>query len=286
MTRTQGHRGHKGFAARDRALCPLFPLCPLSCASASAQRQEPAGARSRSRPRNFRPRSPSSAISITPRGPTRRGPSGERPAAQAVPALAAGCLRAGRRLRALPGARPADRVQRSAHQGRDARGARQPERPPPHRRLQLLRAQPRSRDDPGVHDGARQGAGRIRPAGARSRAGVARRRQGDDVSRVRQALVREVSRGEDFFRSAVIEALGDYKAAVRARRADRGRQSSMVRCRTMRRWRWERSATSARSTRWPASSARRRARRSHRSRPRSVCSTSTVSLTRATWSRR
>src|SRR4029077_482149 len=35
---------------------------------------------------------------------------------------------------------------------------------------------------------------------------------GDDAARVRQALVREVSRGEDFFRSAVIEALGDYKA--------------------------------------------------------------------------
>ncbi len=31
--------------------------------------------------------------------------------------------------------------------------------------------------------------------------------------RVRQALQREVGRGEDFFRSAVIEALGDYKAA-------------------------------------------------------------------------
>jgi HEAT repeat protein len=35
---------------------------------------------------------------------------------------------------------------------------------------------------------------------------------GDDITRVRQALLREVSRGEDFFRSAVIEALGDYKA--------------------------------------------------------------------------
>jgi HEAT repeat protein len=34
-----------------------------------------------------------------------------------------------------------------------------------------------------------------------------------DATRVQQALVREVSRGEDFFRSAVIEALGDYKAA-------------------------------------------------------------------------
>lgn len=35
--------------------------------------------------------------------------------------------------------------------------------------------------------------------------------QGDDP-RVRQALLRDVVRGEDFFRSAVIEALGDYKA--------------------------------------------------------------------------
>jgi HEAT repeat protein len=34
---------------------------------------------------------------------------------------------------------------------------------------------------------------------------------GDDV-RVRQALLREAGRGEDFFRSAVIEALGDHKA--------------------------------------------------------------------------
>jgi len=35
--------------------------------------------------------------------------------------------------------------------------------------------------------------------------------QGDD-SNVRAALVREVGRGQDYFRSAVIEALGDYKA--------------------------------------------------------------------------
>jgi HEAT repeat protein len=34
-----------------------------------------------------------------------------------------------------------------------------------------------------------------------------------DVTRVQQALVRDVSRGEDFFRSVVIEALGDYKAS-------------------------------------------------------------------------
>ena len=33
-----------------------------------------------------------------------------------------------------------------------------------------------------------------------------------DAARVEQALVRDVGRGEDFFRSAAIEALGDYKA--------------------------------------------------------------------------
>jgi HEAT repeat protein len=33
-----------------------------------------------------------------------------------------------------------------------------------------------------------------------------------DLQRAQQALVRDVSRGEDFFRSVVIEALGDYKA--------------------------------------------------------------------------
>ena len=35
---------------------------------------------------------------------------------------------------------------------------------------------------------------------------------GEESARIRQALLREVTRGEDFFRSAVIEALGDYKA--------------------------------------------------------------------------
>src|SRR5206468_2526048 len=35
--------------------------------------------------------------------------------------------------------------------------------------------------------------------------------QGSDPA-VRQAMLREVGRGEDYFRSAVIEALGDYKA--------------------------------------------------------------------------
>jgi HEAT repeat protein len=46
----------------------------------------------------------------------------------------------------------------------------------------------------------------VRPALVRALAAVA----GDQ--RVRQALTAQVSRGEDFFRGAVIEALGDYKA--------------------------------------------------------------------------
>jgi len=46
----------------------------------------------------------------------------------------------------------------------------------------------------------------VRPALVRALAAL-----GDDP-RVRQALLREVPRGQDFFRSAVIEALGDYKA--------------------------------------------------------------------------
>lgn len=46
----------------------------------------------------------------------------------------------------------------------------------------------------------------VRPALIRALAAL-----GADV-KVQQTLVREVARGEDFFRSAVIEALGDYKA--------------------------------------------------------------------------
>src|SRR4051794_39644676 len=52
----------------------------------------------------------------------------------------------------------------------------------------------------------------VRPALVRAIAALAAGAQGDDIARARQALVREVSRGEDFFRSAVIEALGDYKS--------------------------------------------------------------------------
>jgi HEAT repeat protein len=57
----------------------------------------------------------------------------------------------------------------------------------------------------------------VRPALIRALAAVARVLSDPasraDAIRVQQALVRDVSRGEDFFRSVVIESLGDYKAA-------------------------------------------------------------------------
>jgi HEAT repeat protein len=49
----------------------------------------------------------------------------------------------------------------------------------------------------------------VRPAVVRAVAALAAK---SDNSTLRQAVVREATRGEDFFRSAVVEALGDYKA--------------------------------------------------------------------------
>src|SRR5258708_29451739 len=51
----------------------------------------------------------------------------------------------------------------------------------------------------------------VRPSLVRAVAALAAT-AGDESTRARQALLREVARGEDFFRNAVIEALGDYKA--------------------------------------------------------------------------
>ncbi len=48
----------------------------------------------------------------------------------------------------------------------------------------------------------------VRPALVRALAAL-----GNGDPKVQQVLLRDVNRGEDFFRSAVIEALGDYKAA-------------------------------------------------------------------------
>lgn len=57
----------------------------------------------------------------------------------------------------------------------------------------------------------------VRPAVVRALAALVRAMSDpasrNDATRAQQALLRDAARGEDFFRSAVVEALGDYKAA-------------------------------------------------------------------------
>ncbi len=53
----------------------------------------------------------------------------------------------------------------------------------------------------------------VRPALVRALAAAAATMPDAEATPVRAALVKEAARGEDYFRSAVIEALGDYKAA-------------------------------------------------------------------------
>jgi len=53
----------------------------------------------------------------------------------------------------------------------------------------------------------------VRPALVRALAATVVSGSTPAVTQARQLLVRDVARGEDFFRSTVIEALGDYKAA-------------------------------------------------------------------------
>ncbi|HZT77594.1 MAG TPA: HEAT repeat domain-containing protein [Vicinamibacterales bacterium] len=53
----------------------------------------------------------------------------------------------------------------------------------------------------------------VRPALVRAVAATVASGTSPAIAQARQLLVRDVTRGEDFFRSSVIEALGDYKAA-------------------------------------------------------------------------
>jgi len=53
----------------------------------------------------------------------------------------------------------------------------------------------------------------VRPALVRGLAATVASGSGAAVAQARELLVRDVTRGEDYFRSTVIEALGDYKAA-------------------------------------------------------------------------
>jgi HEAT repeat protein len=52
----------------------------------------------------------------------------------------------------------------------------------------------------------------VRPILVRAVAATVASGSGDPINAARQLLLRDVSRGEDYFRSSVIEALGDYKA--------------------------------------------------------------------------
>ncbi len=77
----------------------------------------------------------------------------------------------------------------------------------------------------------------VRPALVRALAALAAMPPGaeaaDTIARARQALIRDVGRGEDFFRGAVIEALGDYKASYALDaliRRGQARRSSAGRC--------------------------------------------------------
>ena len=106
--------------------CPLRPLCPLCAACAVA-------ARNRRRRRRSPPAQLQAAIdklgdldyaTRTDASRTVRRTAGAAGRARA----AAGGRRARRRVRPLSRARAADRLQRSADEGRDARVARQPER--------------------------------------------------------------------------------------------------------------------------------------------------------------
>ena len=80
----------------------------------------------------------------------------------------------------------------------------------------------------------------VRPALTRALAAY-----GDEPA-VQKALTALVMRGQDLYRSAVIEALGDYKAAYAFAPIARGRPSWTARSRKTRSSRSARSATSAR----------------------------------------
>ena len=198
-------------------------------------------------------------------------------------AASAGCARAdggGRRargrLRSLPRAGAAVGVQRSAGARRDGSAL-----DDPNDRLRTVAyAYFEHNKERGMAaaaaKNARQGRRRVRPPGADPRARRLRRRSGGQT-----ALTALVMRGQDLYRSAVIEALGDYHADLRAGADHSSRQAATARCRKTPSWRWARSATSARSRSLRRCSNRRRACASRRSPRRSACSASTASRTRS-----
>ena len=237
--------------AKDASRRPLCPLCssvssvPAAIGSPRQEPAAPAGCLGRAAHRR---RSTSSAISTTRPAPTRRARSAARRrrrrcprSLQAVAEHADGYVRY-RALVLLTGfndPRTKDAMRESLASPNDRLRD---------RRLQLLRAQSRSaRWCRQFLDRARQGAGRVRPAGARPRAG---RRTAHGSARprrrccARSAAARISSAAPSSKRSAIT------RRRTRSTRSPRS-PSSTARCRTMRRWRSGRSATSARSRRWP-----------------------------------
>ena len=241
-------------ALRLRALCILCSLCVLCFGGrdATAQAQEPPRRRRLGR-RSCRPRSTSSAISTTTRGPAPRARSVAPRATQAVPALlqAVAEHRDGyvryRALVLLTGFND-PRTQR-----RHSRVAEEPERSPADGGLQLSRAQTRIARCSRTARGAGDRAGRVRQAGADPRAGRSRRRSARS----------ERARPRGRPRRGFLPQRGDrgarrlQGAATRSTRSPRWR-CSKARCRTTPRSRSGRSATSERSKFWPACSAPRR----------------------------
>ena len=145
MPTRDGHATRSPTARRRDLRCALSLSCVLGWRAARRAQEPPA-------PQAVSPAQLQAAIDklgdldYATRTDARRERFGARRRAGRAGA-AAGGRRAHRRLRPLSRAGAADRLQRSAHAGRDARVAGEPERSPADRRLQLLRAQSRSGDD-------------------------------------------------------------------------------------------------------------------------------------------
>ena len=205
--------------ACDALIC--VPILSRAPGLFSGGRARPSGAQQASRPRNRplrnRLRRPAESRHRQARRLRLRHAHGGGPHGSANRRVAGGAgaaadrRRACRRLRPLSRARAPHRLQRSAHHRRDARVAHQPQRSPADGRLQFFRASSRSRAWSAIclRRSIRNRASSSVPRWyARSRPTA----RCIDDPRIRQTLLREVGRGEDYFRSAVIEALGDYKA--------------------------------------------------------------------------
>ena len=240
-----------GSCARPVALCPW---CPLSSFVSAVRRgrgaQEPAApqpvvagaAPGRDRQaRRSRLRDAHERVAHRPADAGGAGGAG----------AAAGRRRARRRLRALSRARPADRLQRSAHEGRDARVAW------PARTIGCAPSPTASSSTIPIARWCRSSSRRS----TRSRASSSGRRSCARWRRSphRLATSARVPSGAGA-RGRARRGLLPQRRHRSARRLQGARTrstrsppspSSTVRCRTMRRWRWERSATSARSKRWP-----------------------------------